>query len=161
MNALLRLVLPAGLVMTPVAGAAFEGGIPPQVAAKLGIPADTVKKVQDLAFDSNEKLIGLEADLKRSQLALEREIRSESPDESKVEKLLETVGRAEVAVRKNRIGLMIRVRKVLGYDLWTKLEALRSEDQARRPPEGAPGAGAPGFGMGPPPGAPRTPPPEP
>ena len=159
MNALLRFAVPACLLTTPAVGIAFEGGIPPQVAAKLGIPSDTVKKVQDLAFDANDKLIGLEAELKRAQLALEREIRAESPDESRVEKLLEAVGKAEVAVRKNRLGLMIRVRKILGNDLWLKMEALRGENRTP-PPEGGPG-GVPGMGMGPPPPPHGTPPPEP
>ncbi len=143
MKRLIRALVPAVLVAAPAA--AQEGGIPPPVAARLGIPVDKVKKVQDLAFEANDKLIGLEADLRRAQLALEREMRGEAPNEANVEKLIDAVGKAEVAVRKNRIGLMIRVRKALGNELWQKLEALRAEEGPHR----GPGMGPPGEGMGP------------
>ncbi len=156
MNELMRIVLPACVAFLPLAAAAQEGGIPPHVAAKLGIAPELVKKVQDLAFDANDKVIGLEAELRRAQLALEREMRAEAPDEARAEKLVEAVGRAETAVRKNRIGLMVRVRKALGNELWQKLEALRAEE---RPPghHGPPGGPGMGHPMGPPHQPPRPP----
>ncbi len=103
----------------------FHGapGIPPQVAAKLGIPAETVKKVQSLAFDSQDQLINLEADLKRAQLDLERTLAQPNPDESTVNVKLEAVSKAELNVRKNRIGLMLKVRKTVGPEMWDKLQA--------------------------------------
>jgi hypothetical protein len=98
-------------------------GIPPQVAAKIGLPQALVQKVQDLTFEANEALIGLEADHKRAQLALEKELRQPSPNEGTVKDLVEKVGRAETAVRQNRVGLMVAIKKALGPDYWTKLEA--------------------------------------
>lgn len=83
-------------------------GIPPQVAQRLGIPADTVKKVRDLSLDANEQLIGLEADLKRAQLDLERALLEAAPDEAKVLGKLDAIGKAELAVRKNRMSLMLK-----------------------------------------------------
>src|SRR5690242_2471206 len=56
----------------PLAPPSF--GIPPQVAAKIGLPQNLVQKVQDLSFEANDALIGLEADHKRAQLALEKEL---------------------------------------------------------------------------------------
>lgn len=97
-------------------------GIPPQVAKRLGISADTVKKVQDTTFDANDALIGLEADLKRAQLSLEKTLAQLSVDEGQVMAKLEAVGRAELAVRKNRVGLMLKIRKLLGQDTWEKLQ---------------------------------------
>jgi hypothetical protein len=98
-------------------------GIPPDVAAKIGLPQNLVQKVQDLSFEANEALIGLEADLKRAQLALEKELRQPSPNEGGVKDLVEKVGRAETAVRQNRVGLMVAIKKTLGPDYWQKLEA--------------------------------------
>ncbi|PTL75926.1 hypothetical protein [Vitiosangium sp. GDMCC 1.1324] len=98
-------------------------GIPPQVAAKIGLPQSLVQKVQDLTFESNEALIGLEAELKRNQLALEKELRQPAPNEGSVKDLVEKVGRAETAVRQNRVGLMVAIKKALGPDFWQKLEA--------------------------------------
>lgn len=98
-------------------------GIPPQVAQRLGISPDTVKKVQTMSLDANEQLIGLEADLKRAQLDLERVMLEATPDEGKVMAKLDAIGKAETALRKNRVGLMLKIRKLLGPDTWQKLEA--------------------------------------
>jgi hypothetical protein len=98
-------------------------GIPPHVAEKLGLPQNIVQKVQDLSFDANDKLIGLEADLKRAQLQLDRELRQPNPNESTVMQLVEKVGGAETAVRKNRVGLMVAIKKAVGPEYWPKLEA--------------------------------------
>ncbi|HEX8819678.1 MAG TPA: hypothetical protein VF794_07150 [Archangium sp.] len=135
----------------PLAPPSF--GIPPQVAAKIGLPQELVRKVQDLTFSANEALIGLEADLKRAQLVLEKELRQPSPNEGGVKDLVEKVGRAETAVRQNRVGLMVAIKKALGPDFWAKLEAemgpmhmgggmrqIRIQRHIMAPP-GAPGAG--------------------
>lgn len=118
----------------------FHGppGIPPPVAAKLGIPAETVAKVQQLGFDANEQLINLEADLKRAQLELDRALAQPSPDELATLAKLDSVSRAELAVRKNRLSLMLKIRKALGPALWDKL-------QAELPMMGELGPGGPGI----------------
>lgn len=107
--------------MLPLGPAA--NGIPPHVVEKLNIPRNLVQKVQDLTFQSNDALISLEGDLKRAQLVLERLLSAPSPDENAILKQVEEVGRAETAVRKNRMSLMVQVKKVLGPELWQKLEA--------------------------------------
>lgn len=98
-------------------------GIPPQVAQKVGIPTETVKKVRDMSFEANDALISLEADLKRAQLDLERTLSQPQVDEPAVMNKLEVVSRAELAVRKNRMGLMVRIRKAVGPEAWEKLQA--------------------------------------
>jgi hypothetical protein len=98
-------------------------GIPPHLVEKLGVPRELAQRVQDASFESNEALIPLEADLKRAQLRLERLLQAPSPDESAILRQVEEVGRAETAVRRNRIGLMVHIKKLLGPDLWQKLEA--------------------------------------
>ena len=118
---------PPGLPpMPPPPGAGFfhaGPGIPPQVAAKLGIPNETVKKIQQLGFDANDQLISLEADLKRAQLELDRSLAQPSPDEASTLVKLEKISRAELAVLKNRMSLMLKIRNLLGPELWTKVEA--------------------------------------
>jgi Spy/CpxP family protein refolding chaperone len=98
-------------------------GIPPQVAAKLGIPQEKLQRIKDMGFDANEALIPLEADLKRAQLALQRLLSGTSPDERAVMQKLEAASQAELAIRKNRMGLMLRIRALLGPELWNKLQA--------------------------------------
>ena len=98
-------------------------GIPPAVAAKLGISPELVKKIQQLGFDSNDAMINLEADLKRAQLDLDRSLAQPSPDESATLAKLDRISRAELQVRKNRMSLMLKIRALLGPELWQKVEA--------------------------------------
>jgi hypothetical protein len=126
-------------------------GIPPELVEKLGLPKTTVSKVQDLIFASNEELISLEADHKRAQLTLDRELRQDSPNEATVKGLVEKVGRAETSVRQNRVALMVAIKKILGPDTWRKLEAEMNTFPALPPAPPAPPAP-------PPPPAPPAPP---
>lgn len=98
-------------------------GIPPRVAARIGMSDALQKKVQELSFDANEKLIDLEAKLSREQLALDRLLAADKPDASRAFAQIEQVSRAEAEVRKNRIGLMLKIRDTVGPELWRKLEA--------------------------------------
>lgn len=98
-------------------------GIPAQAAQKAGISSETQKKVRDLSFEANDSLITLEADLKRAQLDLEKTLSQAQVDEPTVMNKLEVVSRAELAVRKNRMGLLVRIRKTVGPESWEKLQA--------------------------------------
>ena len=118
------LMATGGPVMMPLGPLpAPAHGIPPHLVEKLGVPRDVAQRIQDLTFESNEALISIEADLKRAQLRLERLLRAPSPDEGAIFKQVEEVGRTETAVRRNRLGLMVQIKKLLGPDLWQKLEA--------------------------------------
>ena len=132
-----------------VARAQGPAFIPPRAAVELGIPRETLRQVDEVAFAANDEIVGLDAAVRRAQLALDRELRSPSPDEEKARELVEAVSRAETAVRKNRVVLLIRVRKLLGDDLWQRLEAWRAE---HAPPPGPPGGGRPPGAPGRPPG---------
>ncbi len=109
----------------PPMGMGYGGapGIPAQAAQKAGISSETQKKVRDLSFEANDSLITLEADLKRAQLDLEKTLAQPQVDEPTVMNKLEVVSRAELAVRKNRMGLMVRIRKTVGPESWEKLQA--------------------------------------
>jgi uncharacterized membrane protein len=117
-------VPPLPSMMGPGQGLPFGGapGIPPQVAQKAGINAETQKKVREASFEANEALINLEAELKRAQLELEKTLAQAQVDESVVMNKLELVSRAELAVRKNRMGLLVRIRKTVGPEAWERLQ---------------------------------------
>jgi hypothetical protein len=132
-----------------------SSGIPPELVEKLDLPKATVSKVQDLIFDSNQELISLEAEHKRTQLALERELRQDAPKEATVKDLVDKVGRAETAVRQNRVALMVTIKKLLGPDTWRKLEAEMNTHSFPRPPLPPAPPAPPAPPMGP---APRAPP---
>lgn len=114
--------LPPLPAMPAMGGFASPAGIPPALAAKVGISSEVQKKVRDLSFEANEQLISLESDLKRAQLDLEKTLAAQLVDESSVMNKLEVVGRAELAVRKNRMGLLVRIRKAIGAEAWERLQ---------------------------------------
>ena len=118
---------PPGMPHHPPGPMPFMGpapvGIPPAVAQKVGLSPEVTKKVRDASFDANEQLITLEAELKRAQLDLEKTLANQQVDESAVMNKLEVVSRAELAVRKNRMGLLVRIRKLVGPEAWDKLQA--------------------------------------
>ena len=120
----------------PLAPPAY--GIPPALAEQLGLSKATQQKIQDLTYESNEALITLEAEHRRAQLALERELHQTSSNENTVKELVEKVGRAETAVRQNRVGLMLSIKKLLGPDVWQKVEAETGPGGAFAPPRPPP-----------------------
>lgn len=99
-------------------------GIPAQVAEKLGISDEKLKKIRDAAFAANDELITLEASARRAQLQFDRLLAEPAPDEKKALEKLDEVGAAEQAVRRNRVRLLLRVRTVLGPELWQKVQQL-------------------------------------
>ncbi|MFL5348002.1 MAG: periplasmic heavy metal sensor [Hyalangium sp.] len=101
----------------------FAHGIPPQVVDKLGLSKDVVQRIQELTFEADGQLITLEADLKRAHLELDKLLHSSNPNENAVMQQVEAVGRAETAVHKNRVGLMLQIQRILGPDAWQKLQA--------------------------------------
>jgi hypothetical protein len=138
------------VLLAAVPAAAQEGFIPPRAARELGIPADTLRRVQDLAYAANDEAVELEAAVRRAQMALDRELRSsQPPDEARALERIEALTKAQGAMRRNRILLLVRVRRTLGEELWQRLEAWRAENGPPRREEG----GRP-FDLGPRPGAP-------
>lgn len=98
------------------------GGIPPRVAERLGIGPEKLKQIRDAAFAANDELITLEAGARRAQLQLDRLLAEPTVDEKRALELVEQAGAAELAVRKNRVKLLLRVRALLGPQLWEKVQ---------------------------------------
>lgn len=132
-------------------------GLPPALVEKLNISTSQQQKIQDLTYESNDALITLEAEHKRAQLALEKELHQTASNEATVKELVERVGRAETAVRQNRVGLMLSIKKLLGPELWQKVEAEMGPGGSFAPRPPAPPA-PPAPPMRPAPPAPPAPP---
>ena len=116
-----------------------RGGIPPHVAERLGISKEVQQRVQALAFEANEQLIGLDADLKRARLELQKQLTVDRPDQRAVMALVDKIAKAEAEVRKNRLGLMLKVRELVGPEAWKKLQS-EWEQRKRGRKGGRPGA---------------------
>jgi hypothetical protein len=135
------------LLLLAVRAAAQDGFIPPRAAAEIAIPAEKLRRVEELAYTANEEAIELEGAVRRAQMALDRELRAQPPDEGRLVERIDALTKAEGAMRKNRILLLSRVRGALGEELWRRLEAWRAENLPPR--DGAPGPLRPGGPPGP------------
>ncbi len=124
-------------------------GIPPHLAQKYGVPPETVKKARDLAFDAQDAFITLKATLERAHLDLARAMVQPAADEAQLFPKLEAVSKAELEVKKNRLGLMLKLKKLVGAETWEKLKA---DLPGLMGHEGGPGLG---VMMGPPGRGPR------
>ncbi len=61
--------------------------------------------------------------LEEGAVDLERTLTTPAPDEATVLAKLEVVSKAEWQVRKNRVSLLLKIRKLVGPDAWEKLQA--------------------------------------
>jgi len=106
-----------------VAASAASHGIPPEIARKLSIAPETLRQIEDAVFNANRALIDLDANHKKAQLELDRELHSRTPDETKALALASTASETELAVRKNRLSLLLKIRQILGPELWDRVQA--------------------------------------
>src|SRR5512145_516200 len=140
------------VVLMAARAAAQEGFIPPRAASELGIPEEKLRRVEELAYAANEEAIELEGAVRRAQMALDRELRAQPPEEARLVERIDALTKADGAMRRNRILLLARVRRALGEELWQRLEAWRAENLPPRrdgPRPGGPGAGQGPGGFGP------------
>jgi hypothetical protein len=133
--------LAISLLLLAARAGAQDGFIPPRAANEIGIPADTLRRVEELAYAANEEAIALEGAVRRAQMALDRELRAQPSDEARLVERIDALTKAEGAMRKNRILLLARVRGALGEELWRRLEAWRAENLPPRRDLGPPGPG--------------------
>lgn len=95
--------------------------IPPELADRAGIPAELQQRVLELTAHANQELEALRQKHRNAQQALERLLRADEPPHDVVMRQIEQVGMAETEIRKNRVGLMLQIRSVLGPELWSSL----------------------------------------
>lgn len=96
--------------------------IPPQVAERAGISREQQEEIARLTVESNAQLVDLQRKHRSAQQALEKLLKASQPPEAVVMTQIERVGAAEAEVRKNRVALMLRIRAVLGPEVWANLQ---------------------------------------
>lgn len=104
------------------AGESVAPVIPPDVAARVGISDAQQVEISRIAIESNRELVELRKKHRSAQQALEKLLQVSTPPREVVLTQVERVGAAETEVRKNRVALMLELRRVLGPELWAKLQ---------------------------------------
>jgi Spy/CpxP family protein refolding chaperone len=83
-------------------------------------------------YSANTAKIDLEARVEKARLEVRHLLAAEPLDEKAVLKATDALSAAEGELRRNRVQLVLAVRKSLTADQWTELVAIRQERKASR-----------------------------
>jgi Spy/CpxP family protein refolding chaperone len=129
---LLSLTAPAAADDTLGAANSLASGRFEEIAAQLELSAAQRKTVTDAVYTANTAKIDLEARVEKARLDVRHLLAAEPLDEKAVLKATDTLSAAEGELRRNRVQLVLAVRKALTADQWTELVAIRQERKASR-----------------------------
>lgn len=101
---------------------ALPHALPPALAERAGISPAQQQELSRLTAEANAALEDLKRNHRSAQQALERLLRASRPPEDVVLTQVERVGAAETAIRKNRVGLMLKIRALLRPEAWSNLQ---------------------------------------
>lgn len=132
LSVLLTLTAPAAADDTLGAANSLASGRFEEIAAQLELSAAQRKTVTDAVYTANTAKIDLEARVEKARLDVRHLLAAEPLDEKAVLKATDTLSAAEGELRRNRVQLVLAVRKALTADQWTELVAIRQERKASR-----------------------------
>lgn len=136
----------------------------PELAQKLGITADQIKKMDDILQQHRLRLVDLHATLDKQELMLEPLVSADQPDETKILAQIDKVAQARAELEKANARFLLALRAKLTPDQWKTLQSMRAERHERMGRgewrKGGPQGPPPGGQQGEPQGAPGNPPQE-
>jgi Spy/CpxP family protein refolding chaperone len=132
LSVLLSLTAPAAADDTLGAANSLASGRFEEIAAQLELSAAQRKTVTDAVYTANTAKIDLEARVEKARLEVRHLLAAEPLDEKAVLKATDALSAAEGELRRNRVQLVLAVRKALTADQWTELVAIRQERKASR-----------------------------
>jgi Spy/CpxP family protein refolding chaperone len=99
---------------------------------KLGLDSKQIKKIEDLTYRADREKLDLRHEVEKNRLDLEQLMSVEKPNEAAIFSKLEKISALELKLKKNRIGLMLKVRAILTPEQWEKLQEFQAARQATR-----------------------------
>jgi len=99
---------------------------------KLGLNNKQIKKIDDLTYRADREKLDLRHEMEKARLDLEQLMSAEKPNEAAIFSKLEKISELELKLKKNRIGLMLKVRAILTPEQWEKLQDFQAARQAQR-----------------------------
>lgn len=120
----------------------------PRVSEALKLSDAQLKRLEQIGYDAEKRMIDLRGDLQRAQLDMKQAMQSDTFDATAVRALAEKWSALHAKVLLARFESLIEIRKVLTTDQWRTLRTLGRERNLERGQErrGARGPGAPGEG---------------
>jgi Spy/CpxP family protein refolding chaperone len=126
-----------------------------EIAFKLQLTDEQVRKISQTFLDHKLKLIDLQADLDKQELRLQPLLDVDQPDQNKVAAQIDSVTSARGRLEKENAMMMLDIRRWLSVEQWKKLKSLEAAEPGPRNVfyfGGNAGPGGPGANIvGPPP----------
>jgi Spy/CpxP family protein refolding chaperone len=99
---------------------------------KLGLDTKQIKKIEDLTYRADREKLDIRHEIQKNHLDLEQLMSAEKPNEAAIFSKLEKISALELKLKKNRIGLMLKVKAILTPQQWEKLQDFQAARQAKR-----------------------------
>ena len=134
----------------------------PRIAAALKLTSDQQKAMDNILYDHQEKLIDLQANLKRANLAMEPLMNADQPNQEAIDAQIDKVVAARGDLERANARFLLAIRMKLTPEQWQQIKNFRAERGMRgmHGGRGGWGQGGPGGPRGPMP-PPSSAPPEP
>lgn len=97
----------------------------PQIAQKIGLTEDQRKKMDDIFQQNRLKLVDLDANLRKEEIAMEPLVNADQPDEPKLLAQIDRVAQARAELEKANARMLLGLRRVLTAEQWKKLQEER------------------------------------
>jgi hypothetical protein len=103
-----------------------------ETVAKLQLPEDRVKKIEQTFLNHKLKLIDLQADLEKQELRLQPLLDVDHPDEGKVGAQIDLITAARGKLEKENAMMMLAIRSELTVEQWKKLKSLEGTERGKQ-----------------------------
>jgi Spy/CpxP family protein refolding chaperone len=95
----------------------------PEMAQKLGLTTDQIKKMDDIFQQYRLKLIDLDAAVRKEEVIMEPLIAAEQPEEAKIVAQIDKVAQARAELEKANARMLLGIRRLLTQEQWNKLKS--------------------------------------
>ncbi len=104
----------------------------PRIAAALKLTPEQQKAMNNILYDHREKLIDLQANLEKANLAMEPLMNADTPDQAAIEAQIDKVVAARGALEKANADFLLAIRMQLTPEQWKQIRTFRAEHGMRR-----------------------------
>lgn len=137
----------------------------PRVAERLKLTEDQRKAMDGILYDHREKLIDLQANLEKAELAMQPLMSADQPNEAGIDAQIDKVVQARADLERANARFLLAIRMKLTPEQWKEVREFHAEMAGRMRDRGGPGPrrqwrGRPGAGPGAQPGGGPSAPPD-
>ena len=108
----------------------------PRIVEQLKLTDDQRKAMDQILFQHREKLINLQANLERANLALQPLMNADTPNQAAINAQIDKVVQARADLERANARFLLAIRMKLTPDQWKQVQNFRNEAVMRRGPGG-------------------------